>query len=478
MNAPLYNQLIKYSKEITSFHMPGHKSSNILNIKDIPFLDLDVTEVPGLDNLYEAEGIILQAEEEMAKRYGSKETIFITNGSTAGIIASILSVCSPGDTLVIARNCHHSVWNALILGGIKPIYINPSHDEKHNMLGGICPDELEQILKDNPKSKGVIIVSPTYEGLVSDIESIAKVVHQYNKLLIVDEAHGAHFVWHDTFPKSAVSYGADLVIQSMHKTLPTLTQSALVHLGGHRIQKETLIRRLQMTQTSSPSYVMMGIMDYARALMETQPELWTKYSHYLLKTRSTLENMENLVLLSKDSCKKANLYDLDESKLTIFTYNADITGVELGKLLRREYNIQVEVEADDYIIAMSTIADGPEDLELLANALLEIDAKLKKHNYKIKFNNKLNIDNEENRLPRAVYFGEKEEVLIEDSIGRVSGINIMLYPPGIPLICIGEVFSKQTISNIKRLSTQVLGVTIIDHKLKVLVAKEGEEHEG
>lgn len=478
MKAPLYNQLIKYSEEMTSFHMPGHKFGNILNMKEIPFLDLDVTEVPGLDNLYEAEGVILQAEEEMAKQYGAKETIFLTNGSTSGIIASILAVCRPGDSLVVARNCHHSVWSGLILGGIRPIYINPSHNQEYNILGGICPIELEEVLRDHPEAKGAIIVSPTYEGLVSDIKKIAKVVHKHNKLLIVDEAHGAHFVWQHTFPKSAVAHGADLIVQSMHKTLPALTQSALVHLASHRVDKKTFIKRLQMVQTSSPSYIMMGMMDYARAQMKNQPELWENYAEELNKIRADLQTMKNLVLLTKDICGQSNIYALDESKLTIFTQHADISGIELASLLRSDYNIQVEVEADDYIIAMSTIADDIVELELLSKAFLEIDSKLKRNSNKKVYRKQLNIQNKNNILPREVYFGDKEEILIENSVGRISGANIMLYPPGIPLICIGEVFSKQTVEDIKRLSTQVLGLVNTNNQLKVLVSSEGADYEG
>lgn len=478
MKAPLYNQLIKYSKDITSFHMPGHKSANILKMNDIPFLKLDVTEVPGLDNLYEAEGIILEAEKEMAIQYGAKDSIFLTNGSTAGILASILTVCRPGDALIVARNAHHSVWSGLILGGIKPIYINPSYNQEYNILGGICPIELEQILKDNPEAKGLIIVSPTYEGLVSDIKGIAKIVHGHNKLLIVDEAHGAHFVWDQAFPESAISHGADLIIHSMHKTLPTLTQSALVHIGSQRVDKQDFIKRLQMIQTSSPSYIMMGIMDYTRAQMKAQPGLWGNYVQALLGTRSLLGNMENLVLLSKDICKQSNIYDLDESKLTIFTHNADISGIELGKLLRTKYNIQVEVEAEEYIIAMSTIADDINDLEGLSKALLEIDANLKSNQTKKRYYKELKIQNQKNILPRDVYFGHKEEISIEESVGRISGANIMLYPPGIPLICIGEIFSKQTIDHIKRLSTQILGIINTNNQLKVLVSSEGANHEG
>lgn len=478
MNAPLYNKLIEYSERVTSFHMPGHKFGKALKISEIPFLKLDATEVPGLDNLYKAEDVILEAENKMAIKYGAKETIFITNGSTSGISASILAVCNPGDTLIVARNCHHSVWNALILGGIRPIYIHPSHNQEHNILGGICPRQLEQVLKDNPEAKGVIIVSPTYEGLVSDLQHIVQVVHKQNKILIVDEAHGAHFVWEDTLPKSAITYGADIVVQSMHKTLPALTQSALVHLGTDKVKKEAIIKSLQLTQTSSPSYVMMGIMDYTRAKMESQPGQWKNYMEQLLRTRKALEEMENLILLSKDTAYQGNTYDIDQSKLTIFTYNADITGIALGKRLRHDYNIQVELEAQDYIIAMSTIADEPYELDLLVKALLEIDSTLGKAKRTSKYNHPLSLDNGNNMSPRKVYFGPKEQIPIDQGVGRISGVNLMLYPPGIPLICIGETFTKETIDYIKQHANQVLGVSTEYNQLKVLVAQKGEEHEG
>lgn len=476
MSAPLYNKLIKYSKKINSFHMPGHKFGKILNMKDIPFFDLDATEVPGLDNLYESNDVILEAQKKMAKKYGAKESIFLTNGSTSGIVASILTVCSPGDSLIVARNCHHSVWSALILGGIQPIYINPGYDQRYNVLGGICPNELEQVLINNPKVKGVIIVSPTYEGLVSDVATIASVVHAYNKIIIVDEAHGAHFVWDKTFPNSAVVYGVDIVIQSMHKTLPTITQSALIHIGSLRIDKDTLINRLKMIQTSSPSYVMMGIMDYARSEMENQTGLWTNYVQELLNTREKLSKMKNLVLLQKDISGTANIFDMDVSKIVIYTYNTNITGIELSKRLRSKYNIQVELEAEDFIIAMSTVADTAYDLQLLCAGLLEVDGKLIKNKEEIRYSKISNTNDNGDIIPREIYFGKQEDIHLEKSAGRISATNIMLYPPGIPLICIGELFSEEIISNIKMLSAKVLGIKIKHNQIKVIVSKEGEFH--
>lgn len=472
MKAPLYDQLIKYNKHMTSFHMPGHKFGKILEMKRLSLLDLDVTEVPGLDNLYDADGIILRAQKKMAFKYKAKESIFLTNGSTAGILASMMAVCKPGDSLIVARNSHNSVWNGLILGGIKPIYINPSYQKDYEMLGGISIVELEKLLIAYPEAKGVLIVSPTYEGFVSDIEQIAKLVHDHKKILIVDEAHGAHFVWHHKFPKSAIECGADIVIQSMHKTLPTLSQSALLHIGSDRIQREILIKHLQMIQTSSPSYVMMGLMDYIRAEMEQHHELWEDYLKGLLETRKNLKTLENLVLISEDICQKADIIDVDKSKLVIDTSHANITGIELGHILRTKYYIQVEVEAKNYIIAMSTVGDTPSDLEGFSKALHEIDSQLvgctpMKSNF-----NMIKSENDQSILPRDVFYAEKEYVPIDQCDNKMSAANIMLYPPGIPLICIGERFSKEIIHYIKGCSEKLIGVTYYNQDPQVCIKKE------
>lgn len=482
MEAPLYDKLIEYSKNTSSFHMPGHKFGKIFNMRKIPLLDLDVTEVPGLDNLYDAKEVILEAQNKMAVKYGARESIFLTNGSTSGIIASILSVCNPGDSLIVSRNSHHSVWNALILGGIKPIYINPSHNNEYNIVGGICPLELEKIIKNNPEVKGLIIVSPTYEGLVSDIEAISSVTTKYNKILIVDEAHGAHFVWNDNFPKSAVEMGADIVIQSMHKTLPAVSQSALLHIATEKIGRDNIINKLQMIQTSSPSYMMMGLMDYIRFKMDKEKQVWDNYLIQLKNTRNKLAKLENLELLKEDVCDSSNIFDMDISKLVIFTNNTDITGVELGNILKNQYDIQVEIEADHYIIAMSTISDSKEDLEELTDALFDIDMNLKRREVEEdKYKGNYIRSNEINGdivTPRQIYFGRQEEADIDDSLDRISASNIIVFPPGIPLVCIGEKFTNGTLDYIKKFPEKIIGINRKDNEIKVFVSKKGDNDEG
>ena len=490
MNAPLFNRLIEYSKNNTTFHMPGHKFGKGFKLEDIDLTKIDVTEAYGLDNLYTADGIILEAEKLLANFYGSKETIFLTNGSTSGILASILATCGPNDKILVSRNCHHSVWSGLILAGCNPIYISPNYNYEHGLMTDIDALGIEKALKDNEDIKAVLIVSPTYEGIVSDIEEIADVVHRYNKVLIIDEAHGAHFSVSDKFPISSVKLGADIVINSTHKTLPTLTQSALLHIATDRISKEKIIAALRMIQTSSPSYVMMGVMDYVRAYIEeNRAEIESDYIENLTAFRENLRsNFKNLLLLdSGDINIEKKKYDI--SKVIIYT--KDITGYELEEILINKYNITLEASFKDYIILMTTLADDKEILDTLYNALIEIDNELSKGasineekntvnkilNYAGQSVEKLflqhiNKDNYTQELkniydnkiiytectPREVYYANQTWIDLNEAEGKVAAENIMLYPPGIPVICLGEKFEKYHIEKIKSLYEKLQGI--------------------
>ena len=220
-----------------------------------PF-SIDITEIEGFDNLHHAEGILKESMRWAAGVYGADRTYYLVNGSSCGILSAIGAVMRPGETMLVSRNCHKSVYHGLILNSLKPEYVYPQIIEDLGIQGGISPDDVEKQLEECPEIRGVLIVSPTYDGVVSDISKIAEIVHRHNIPLIVDEAHGAHFPFgNGCFPKSALSCGADLVIQSLHKTLPSLTQTAVLHLKGNRVSRERLERCLQMYQSSSPSYV-------------------------------------------------------------------------------------------------------------------------------------------------------------------------------------------------------------------------------
>lgn len=460
MNAPLYNELIAYSSSKLAFHMPGHKFGTIADLNKLNLSSLDNTEAIGMDNLYEADGIIRQAMNLMADFYGAKSTLFLTNGSTAGILASVLATCKEGDKLIVARNAHHSVWSALVLAGVTPIYISPEYSAEDDILGAISVKSVAEALEAYPEAKGVLLVSPTYEGVVSDIEAIASVIHKQDKVLIVDEAHGAHFVLGNCFPQSSTRVGADIVINSMHKTLPALTQSGLIHICSNRVKYEKIVESLRMIQTSSPSYMMMGLMDYIRCyILEHHVLIKKQYIDELLLIRERLKGLRVLKLIEKEP----SVYD--RSKIIISTAHSNINGYQLASLLNKEYNIVVEAALDTYIILMTTMADHKETLGRLENALKVIDANLSFIPIRECINNFINDKVILGTSPRQIYYSKKVWEVIDKCEGRKAAHNIMLYPPGIPIVCIGETIEDKHIRMINRLKERLQGVKVIDNKI-------------
>lgn len=467
MNAPLYNELMAYSQSKLAFHMPGHKFGTIADLNKLNLSSLDNTEAIGMDNLYEASGIIKQAMNLMADFYGAKETIFLTNGSTAGILTSILSTCKEGDKLIVARNAHHSVWSGLVLAGVTPIYINPVYLEEEDILGEVTPKTIEEALIQYPDAKGVLIVSPTYEGVVSDIGAISKVVHKHDKLLIVDEAHGAHFILGNSFPISSTRKGADLVINSMHKTLPALTQSGLLHICSNRVKYEKVIEALRMIQTSSPSYIMMGLMDYIRCyILEHHALIKRQYIDELVLMRARLKiNLQTLRLIEKEP----QFYD--RSKLVISTYYANMNGYQLADILNKHFNIVVEAALDNYIILMTTMADQKLTLSRLEHALQVIDSNVERVNRKERINLFITQSMSLGTSPRKIFYSKKQWLEISECQGKRATKNIMLYPPGIPLVCIGEEIQEKHIRTLTRFKDKLQGIKVINNKLFVEVTE-------
>ena len=467
MKAPLYNRLIEYSSLKTAFHMPGHKFGSIAGLNQMNIAILDNTETIGMDNLYEAEGIIKEAMELMAEFYGARHSIFLTNGSTVGILSSVLATCREGNQLIVARNAHHSVWSALVLAGVSPIYISPKYLVEEDILGEISAITIERALEQYPAAKGVLIVSPTYEGVVSDIKAIAEVVHKHNKILIVDEAHGAHFVLEDGFPTSSIKNGADIVINSMHKTLPALTQSALLHICSERISYEQIIEALRMVQTSSPSYVMMGLMDYIRAyIMKNKYQIKHNYIECLIEVRRNLiSNLNNLRLIE---CS-AERYDI--SKIIISTHYTNIKGYDLADILDKKFDIIVEAALENYIILMTTMADTHISLMKLQEALLKIDMSIQKSGERKAIKpfiiDKISLG--EN--PRKIFYSQKEYLEINQCTGYISTKNIMLYPPGIPIVAIGERITEQNIDFINKFKDRLQGIKLVDNKILIEITK-------
>ena len=402
---------------------------------------IDITEIVGYDNLYEAEGMLKDAMERAAKVYGAEETFFLVNGSTVGILSAITAVTKCGERILVARNCHKAVFHAIELRELQAVYLHPEYVSDWDMPGTICVEEVKDQLEKYPDCKAVVITSPTYEGLVSDVEAIAELVHEKGIPLIVDEAHGAHLVFDERFPKSALACGADVVIQSMHKTLPSFTQTALIHMKKGYVDTARIKEYIGYYQTSSPSYLFMAGMDYCIGQIEEKgSHLWDSF--FVMRE----EFLEKMAMLKYIRILQGN----DPCKLVISVKGTSLSGNELQKILLKKYHIQFEMAAETYVLGIVTMCDTKEGFDRLAEALLEIDAELSHVNTN-------EVPFTANTFPEDIVYilaevreKETEEIPLEKSVGKICASYVNLYPPGIPLFLPGEKITEEHIALIER----------------------------
>ncbi len=448
----LLEQLKTYAdSDYLPMHMPGHKR----RMGDLgnPFF-IDITEIGGFDNLHHAEGILLEAQKRAANLYHSEETHYLINGSTAGILSAISGCTTFGGKILLARNSHKSAYHAVMLKGLRVEYLYPQSFVKMGINGPILSKDVENALKNQSDIQAVMITSPTYDGIVSDVREIAKIVHGYGLPLLVDEAHGAHFSFSEHFPEDSVSCGADVVIHSLHKTLPTLTQTALIHLNGSLIDREKIRKYLTVYQSSSPSYVLMASMDQCVEWISCHQEAFERFYEELSQCRRNLKSMKALKLLEAPG--------MDKSKILVSVKDTNISGHDLDRILREEYRIELEMACSSYVCAITTVGDIKESLERLAKALLEIDGNLQEKDTggclqissgraaaKTSGGDEVLRTQSICTIQQAEEAG-KEECLLEDSFGRISGDFVTLYPPGIPILAPGEKISREIIERLKR----------------------------
>lgn len=444
----LYNQLIEYQKEdYYPMHMPGHKRNIDLFPMDNPY-KIDITEIENFDNLHDPQGVIKDAMSRAARVYGSEQTYFLINGSTCGLLAGISATTKKGDQILMARNCHKAVYNAVFLKELEPIYIYPPLEEEFGINGGISPEKVKEMLITYPNIKLIVITSPTYEGIVSNIKEIANLAHEKGIPLLVDEAHGAHFGFYKGFPKTSIENQADIVIHSVHKTLPAFTQTALLHINGSLISKEKIEEYLGIYQTSSPSYVLMSGIDRCMEMLEERGIiLFENFYTLLMKFYKKAEDLKHIRIFYRDK-KRKDIYDADLSKLIISVKNTTMTGMELYKILLNKYKIQLEMVSNDYVIAMTSICDTEKGFVDLLEALIEIDKTLDKKI--VPWERTGNISISERKMSSyKTYDMDGEIVLLELSEGRIAKKYVYLYPPDIPLLVPGEKISAEFIRSIK-----------------------------
>jgi arginine/lysine/ornithine decarboxylase len=450
---PLFEVLERHRKSNPiSFHVPGHKNGLILSnvmpewIKS--FLEYDMTEVSGLDDLHHPEEAIYEAQHLLSDFYQSKKSYFLINGSTVGNLAMILGVCQEGDIVLVQRNCHKSILHGLMLAKVDPIFLQPDVDIEWKMAGGIKLDSLQEAILSYPEAKALIITSPNYYGKIQMLEQIIDLAHQYNIPVLVDEAHGAHFALGNPFPASAAQFGADVVVHSAHKTLPAMTMGSYLHIYNDRVDEKRIEMFLQMLQSSSPSYPIMMSLDHARHYLATLTE--DDIVHTLKEIDGFKEKLRSI-----SAIKMLESGNVDPLKVTLQALDG-YTGYQLLDALQEEgifaeladpYNVLLVLplikkgQPFPYVFAFQKISSAIERLrDSYPSASKEIPSyQLNNHYTKLEFSYK--------------EMGNKNKVLVSilESVDRVSAEMIIPYPPGIPLIMDGEIITYHSLSYLKEL---------------------------
>lgn len=440
--------------DVYPFHMPGHKRQ----LSGFFPYELDITEIEEFDNLHHAKGLLLEAQQYAAQMYQSRKAYYLVNGSTCGILAAISAATTKGGRVLVARNCHKAVYNAIYLRGLKAEYVYPVATH-YGIQGQIQTADVERKLVEKPDIQAIVITSPTYDGLVSDVRAIADLAHAHGIPLIVDEAHGAHFGLDEEFPDNATVLGADAVIMSVHKTLPAPTQTALLHLCSDRIDVAKVEKFLGIYETSSPSYVLMaGIEESLRLADEAKGVRMKEYVRRLQAFRKKMRSLTILSVPDRADFAGEEAYAYDIGKLLLVT-NGAISGKALQEKLLKQYGLQMEMSSGNYVLAMTSFVDTEEGLERLADALLEIDATLTVTDQREMFSPEKIY-----RQPRKameideVQDGESTSVAFSEAEGRICADYIYLYPPGIPVIVPGEVLDQQTLTVIETCQKMELDV--------------------
>ena len=435
------------------FCIPGHRFAN-----GVPdglkkrfgegVFRYDLTEANGLDDLHAPSGAIEEAQHLAAQLYKADRTWFLVNGTTCGNEALMLAAAHEKEEVIVARNAHKSVISGLALSGAKPVWIVPETDKDFGFSTAVAPEDLKKTLEEHPEAKAVFIVSPTYYGVCSDIKELARICHEHDMPLIVDEAHGAHLYFSGSFPKGALELGADAVVMSTHKTLSSMTQSSMLHLKSGRIDADRIDAALKMTMSSSPSYVLMTSLDLARAQMaEIGYEILRDALELSMEMRSRLNDIDGIEVFGGTDHESLLHSRIDPSRVVFSGRRLGLSGYELSDILFERYSVALEMSDAFCCVAVVTGANSKDGIGRLASALHEIAAERRRKSGSFlhpgKFNDRICFNNytipEMKMTPREAFFSRYETVRCSDALGRISAQSVSPYPPGIPVVNPGEV---------------------------------------
>ncbi|OIJ17698.1 arginine decarboxylase [Anaerobacillus alkalidiazotrophicus] len=456
---PLFSGLLEHvKKNPVQFHIPGHKKGTGMDPEFRNFigdnaLSIDLINIGPLDDLHHPHGMIKEAQQLAAEAFGADQTFFSVQGTSGAIMTMIMSVCSPGDKIIVPRNVHKSIMSAIIFSGATPIFIHPIIDPNLGISHGITIDAVEKALKAHPDAKGVLVINPTYFGISANLEKIVEIAHSYNVPVLVDEAHGVHIHFHDDLPLSAMQAGADMAATSVHKLGGSLTQSSVLNIRGNFVSPKRVKSIISMLTTTSTSYLLLASLDVARKQLATKGrELIDKTIGLANSTRSEINTIPGLYCVGPEILGTKATYDFDPTKMIISVRNLGITGYEVEVWLRKNYNIEVELSDLYNILCIISIGDTKETTGILVNALRELAEKFldTSHIVEKKVISVHVPDIPTLALsPRDAFYSETEVIPFKKSAGRVIAEFVMVYPPGIPIFIPGEIITQENIDYIQ-----------------------------
>lgn len=482
---PFFDALISYNNlNITPFDVPGHKLGRLKNdfSKAVgqKVMQLDVNLPRGLDNLNSPRGVIKQAQDLLADAYGADYGFFVVNGSSAGVIAMILAVSKAKEKIIMPRNVHKSVISGLTLSGAIPIFVNPQIDEELGIANNVSFEDYKKAIDSNKDAKAVLLIHPTYFGVVGDSKKLIDYAHKMGMLVIADEAHGVHFPFSSLMPKSALSLGADISAGSMHKTGGSLTQSSILVMNeSSKLTHHHLQSILAMLQTTSPSNLMLASIDVARKELAINGEKMLKNAVKLANyAKASLNKIKGVKVADKDYFKANGCFNQDPTKLVIKVNEIGLSGFEVYKKLKDIYKIQLELAESNVVLAIISIGTTTKDIDNLVDAFSRLSKQyygkiksVKTSTIKFKYPN-VRI------RPRDAYNAPKKFVKLTNALGEISAESIMIYPPGIPIIIPGEKISKEIIETILKYSKSgITMITQIDQMVEVIDKKKWKKED-
>ena len=449
--APIYEALMRLkSMRIVPFDVPGHKrgrgNEELSEFLGRKCLEVDVNSMKPLDNLCHPTSVIKEAEELAAEAFGASHAFFMVGGTTSAVQSMILSAVKSGDEIILPRNVHRSVINALVLCGAVPVYVNPETNERLGISLGMKVSEVERAISEHPNAKAVVVNNPTYYGICSDIKSIVKLAHDNNMLVLADEAHGTHFYFGKDMPIAAIHAGADIAAVSMHKSGGSLTQSSFL-LTGENVNSDYVRQIINLTQTTSGSYLLMSSLDLSRRNLALHgEEIYDKIKSMVSYARDEINAIGDYYAYGHELINGDSIYDFDETKLAVHTLDTGLAGIEVYDILRDDYDIQTEFGDMCNMLAYISVGDREKDIERLISALSEIRRRFKRE--KTGMLDTEYINPKVITTPQKAFYANKEQLELNKSLNRVCAEFVMCYPPGIPILAPGELITPEIIEYI------------------------------